>query len=174
MHDYSDTRHATDQCRQHTPDEPRPTSQRHMTHMPKTFTSIPTERPLTPLLDTIDAPAHFKGLRITPLLQLGDAFRAFLLYSSGISGGHFGANLGVIELTVALHALLDMPQDQLVWDVGHQAYAHKILTGRRDKIASIRSQDGLTAFPERGESVYGHEFGDASFGQTCQSGVCGG
>lgn len=154
MHDYSDTRHATDQCRQHTPDEPRPTSQRHMTHMPKTFTSIPTERPLTPLLDTIDAPAHLKGLSITELLQLADELRAFMLYSSGISGGHFGANLGVIELTVALHALLDMPQDQLVWDVGHQAYAHKILTGRRDKIASIRSQDGLTAFPERGESVY--------------------
>ncbi len=120
----------------------------------QTFMQIPRTRPCTPLLDTIDAPADIKALNAEQLIVLVDELRLFLLYSAGQSGGHFGANLGVVELTIALHYLLDTPQDQIVWDVGHQAYAHKVLTGRRDKISSIRAKDGLTAFPERAESVY--------------------
>lgn len=118
------------------------------------FSVIPTERPVTPILDSIDSPADLKPLSHEQLLTLADELREFLLYSAGLSGGHFGANLGVVELTIALHYLLDTPKDKLVWDVGHQAYAHKVLTGRRDRLASIRSKDGLTAFPERNESEY--------------------
>ena len=77
-----------------------------------------------------------------------------MLYATGVSGGHFGSNLGVVELTIALHYVFNSPKDQIVWDVGHQAYPHKILTGRRDKLTTIRSQHGLTAFPERHESEY--------------------
>nr|WP_296203623.1 1-deoxy-D-xylulose-5-phosphate synthase [Psychrobacter sp. UBA3962] len=118
------------------------------------FSEIPTSRPTTPLLDTIDSPADLKPLSQEQLLTLADELREYLLYSAGQSGGHFGANLGVVELTVALHYLLDTPNDKLVWDVGHQAYAHKVLTGRRDRLSSIRSKQGLTAFPERQESEY--------------------
>lgn len=118
------------------------------------FSEIPTSRPTTPLLDTIDSPADLKSLSQEQLLTLADELREYLLYSAGQSGGHFGANLGVVELTVALHYLLDTPKDKLVWDVGHQAYAHKVLTGRRDRLSSIRSKQGLTAFPERQESEY--------------------
>lgn len=123
-------------------------------HTPKTFTDIPLTRPHTPLLDGIDTPADLKVLSVDKLCQLGDEVREFLLYSVGQSGGHFGANLGVVELTVALHAIYNTPYDKLVWDVGHQAYAHKVLTGRRDRLTGIRSRGGLTAFPERGESEY--------------------
>jgi len=118
------------------------------------FSEIPTSRPTTPLLDTIDSPADLKPLSQDQLLILADELREYLLYSAGQSGGHFGANLGVVELTLALHYLLDTPKDKLVWDVGHQAYAHKVLTGRRDRLSSIRSKQGLTAFPERQESEY--------------------
>ncbi|SJM65700.1 1-deoxy-D-xylulose-5-phosphate synthase [Psychrobacter piechaudii] len=118
------------------------------------FSEIPTSRPTTPLLDTIESPADLKPLSQEQLLTLADELREYLLYSAGQSGGHFGANLGVVELTVALHYLLDTPNDKLVWDVGHQAYAHKVLTGRRDRLSSIRSKQGLTAFPERQESEY--------------------
>ena len=118
------------------------------------FSEIPTSRPTTPLLDTIDSPADLKPLSQDQLLTLADELREYLLYSAGQSGGHFGANLGVVELTLALHYLLDTPKDKLVWDVGHQAYAHKVLTGRRDRLSSIRSKQGLTAFPERQESEY--------------------
>ncbi len=120
----------------------------------RTFSEIPTSRPTTPLLDTIDSPADLKPLSQEQLLTLADELREYLLYCAGQSGGHFGANLGVVELTVALHYLLDTPNDKLVWDVGHQAYAHKVLTGRRDRLSSIRSKNGLTAFPERQESEY--------------------
>lgn len=120
----------------------------------QTFDTLPTERPSTPILDKVDSPADLKGLSIDELQQLADELRAFLLYSVGVSGGHFGANLGVVELTIALHTVLDTPDDKLVWDVGHQAYAHKVLTGRRDKLTCIRTRGGLTAFPERGESEY--------------------
>lgn len=118
------------------------------------FSEIPTSRPTTPLLDTINSPADLKPLNQQQLLTLADELREYLLYSAGQSGGHFGANLGVVELTIALHYLLDTPKDKLVWDVGHQAYAHKVLTGRRDRLSTIRSKQGLTAFPERQESEY--------------------
>ncbi|MDO4250983.1 MAG: 1-deoxy-D-xylulose-5-phosphate synthase [Moraxella sp.] len=120
----------------------------------KQFDVLPKKRPDTPLLDTIDSPAALKGLTVDELRTLADEVREFLLYSVGQSGGHFGANLGVVELTIALHTVLNTPKDKLIWDVGHQAYAHKILTGRRDRLTSIRSKDGLTAFPERSESEY--------------------
>ena len=118
------------------------------------FDTIPTTRPATPLLDRIDSPSDLNELTPSQLRTLADELRAFLLYSAGVSGGHFGANLGVVELTIALHHVLNAPSDKVVWDVGHQAYAHKVLTGRREKIASIRSRDGLTAFPERAESEF--------------------
>lgn len=123
-------------------------------HQPKVFTKLLAERPHTPILDLIDSPADLKTLSTEQLLQLADELRAYLLYSTGVSGGHFGANLGVVELTIALHTVLNTPYDQLVWDVGHQAYAHKVLTGRRDQLPTIRAKDGLTAFPERSESPY--------------------
>lgn len=120
----------------------------------QTYTEIPRVRPITPLLDSIDTPADIKQYSTEQLMTLADELRLFLLYSAGQSGGHFGANLGVVELTIVLHYLLDAPSDQIVWDVGHQAYAHKVLTGRREQLHSIRSKGGLTAFPERVESVY--------------------
>lgn len=118
------------------------------------YDTIPTLRPSTPLLDRIDAPSDLKGLSLSQLNQLADELRLYLLYAVGQSGGHFGANLGVVELTIALHHALDTPRDRLVWDVGHQAYAHKVLTGRRDALPTIRSKDGLAAFPSRDESEY--------------------
>ncbi|MFC6380517.1 1-deoxy-D-xylulose-5-phosphate synthase [Psychrobacter glacincola] len=125
-----------------------------LSNLQQTYAVIPRERPYTPLLDRVDSPADLKTFSSAELITLVDELRLFVLYSAGQSGGHFGANLGVIELTVALHYLLDTPQDQIVWDVGHQAYAHKVLTGRRDQLGTIRSKTGLTAFPERAESVY--------------------
>nr|WP_299245887.1 1-deoxy-D-xylulose-5-phosphate synthase [uncultured Halomonas sp.] len=120
----------------------------------KLFDEIPVERPATPLLDTIDTPVALRAFSMTQLLELADELRAYLLYSVGCSGGHFGAGLGVVELTVALHQALDTPEDRLVWDVGHQAYPHKILTGRRETMTSIRQYGGLAAFPRRCESEY--------------------
>lgn len=118
------------------------------------YTDIPTQRPLTPLLDQIDAPVQLRTLKPEQLRQLSDELRLYLLYAAGQSGGHFGANLGVVELTIALHYYLDTPHDRLVWDVGHQAYAHKVLTGRREALTTIRAKDGLAAFPTREESIY--------------------
>ncbi|MCH1783407.1 1-deoxy-D-xylulose-5-phosphate synthase [Psychrobacter glaciei] len=125
-----------------------------LSSLQQTYAVIPRVRPHTPLLDAINTPSDLKKFTTAQLINLADELRLFLLYSAGQSGGHFGANLGVVELTIALHYLLDAPQDQIVWDVGHQAYAHKVLTGRRDKLGTIRSKDGLTAFPERAESAY--------------------
>ena len=125
-----------------------------LSNLQQTYAVIPRERPQTPLLDRVDSPADLNNFSINELITLADELRLFLLYSAGQSGGHFGANLGVVELTIVLHHLLDTPQDQIVWDVGHQAYAHKVLTGRRDQLGTIRSKTGLTAFPERAESVY--------------------
>lgn len=118
------------------------------------YTQIPALRPDTPFLDAIDSPAQLKKLSVAELNVLADELRAYLLYAAGQSGGHFGANLGVVELTVALHAVLDTPRDRLVWDVGHQAYPHKVLTGRREQLTTIRSKDGLAAFPARDESEF--------------------
>ncbi|WP_346796735.1 1-deoxy-D-xylulose-5-phosphate synthase [Halomonas sp. Bachu 37] len=120
----------------------------------KLFDEIPRERPATPLLDTFDHPAALRAMNDKQLAQLADELRAYLLYSVGQSGGHFGAGLGVVELTVALHHAFHTPEDRLVWDVGHQAYPHKILTGRRDAMPGIRQYGGLAAFPRRTESEY--------------------
>ncbi|PCJ26866.1 MAG: 1-deoxy-D-xylulose-5-phosphate synthase [SAR86 cluster bacterium] len=115
---------------------------------------IPANRPDTPLLDTVDSPADLKLLEVNQLSALAEELRLFLLYSVGQTGGHFGAGLGVVELTIALHYVFDTPDDRLVWDVGHQAYPHKILTGRRDQMLSMRQAGGLAAFPNRNESEF--------------------
>lgn len=118
------------------------------------FHTIPTERPTTPLLDQASTPEQLRALTQEQLPQLAQELRAFLLYSVGQSGGHFGAGLGVIELTIALHFVLNTPEDNLVWDVGHQCYPHKILTGRRELMPKIRQKEGPSPFPKRSESIY--------------------
>ncbi|MCG2608110.1 1-deoxy-D-xylulose-5-phosphate synthase [Acinetobacter sp. SM34] len=118
------------------------------------YTEIPTHRPVTPLLDAIDHPQQLRLLERSQLEQVADELRQYILYAAGQSGGHFGANLGVIELTVALHYSFNTPHDRLIWDVGHQAYPHKALTGRREQLTTIRAKDGLAAFPAREESVF--------------------
>jgi len=122
--------------------------------MPKTFHEIPRVRPATPVLDRAATPEQLRRLGEAELEELANELRQDLLYSVGRTGGHFGAGLGVIELTIALHYVFDTPDDRLVWDVGHQAYPHKILTGRRERMASLRQKDGLAAFPRRSESEY--------------------
>jgi 1-deoxy-D-xylulose-5-phosphate synthase len=107
-----------------------------------------------PLLDSIHSPADVRELSNEQLSQLCDEVRGFLTHSVSISGGHFAAGLGTVELTVALHYVYNTPVDQLVWDVGHQAYPHKILTGRKDRMTSIRTKGGVSAFPSRDESEY--------------------
>ncbi|MBF7691227.1 1-deoxy-D-xylulose-5-phosphate synthase [Acinetobacter pollinis] len=118
------------------------------------YTEIPAQRPVTPLLDAIDHPKQLRQLDPDQLLQVADELRQYILYAAGISGGHFGANLGVVELTIALHYCFNTPNDRLIWDVGHQAYPHKILTGRREDITTIRAKNGLAAFPTREESEF--------------------
>ncbi|WP_150306010.1 1-deoxy-D-xylulose-5-phosphate synthase [Pseudomonas saliphila] len=122
--------------------------------MPSTFHEIPLERPSTPLLDSISDTDVLRGMDEESLPQLANELRAFLLWTVGQTGGHFGAGLGVIELTVALHFVYQTPEDRLVWDVGHQAYPHKILTGRGELMRTLRQKDGLAAFPRRTESPY--------------------
>lgn len=118
------------------------------------FTEIPLTRPSTPLLDLIENPAQLRTLDQEALEQLSTELREYLLYCVGKTGGHFGAGLGVVELTIALHYVFNTPEDKLVWDVGHQTYPHKILTGRREQMLSLRQRDGLAAFPKREESPY--------------------
>ncbi len=108
----------------------------------------------SPLLDTITSPAELRALSRDQLPQLTDELRAFLLSSVSKTGGHLSSNLGTVELTVALHYVFDTPADRLVWDVGHQTYAHKILTGRRPGMARLRMKDGVSGFPRRSESGY--------------------
>ena len=115
---------------------------------------IPSNRPDTPLLNRIDSPADLRQLDRHQLDKLAHQLRMFLLYSVGQTGGHFGAGLGVVELTIALHYVFDTPRDRLVWDVGHQAYPHKILTGRREQMLTMRQAGGLAAFPNRQESEF--------------------
>ena len=112
------------------------------------------DKPLTPLLDTIQSPADLKRLPRDKLRQLADELRAEMIDAVSVTGGHLGAGLGVVELTVALHAVFDTPHDRLIWDVGHQAYPHKVLTGRRDRIRTLRQKDGLSGFTRRAESEY--------------------
>jgi 1-deoxy-D-xylulose-5-phosphate synthase len=108
----------------------------------------------TALLDRIQSPADVKPLSRAELKQLADELRAFILGSVASTGGHLASNLGVVELTIALHAVFDTPSDAIVWDVGHQTYAHKILTGRRERMATLRQTDGLSGFPKREECEY--------------------
>jgi 1-deoxy-D-xylulose-5-phosphate synthase len=110
--------------------------------------------PDTPLLDTVTLPADMRDLTLPQLKQLADELRAETIDAVSVTGGHLGAGLGVVELTVALHHLFDTPRDTLIWDVGHQAYPHKILTGRRDRIRTLRQGGGLSGFTKRSESEY--------------------
>ncbi len=118
------------------------------------ITQIPTQKPNTPLLDSIHLPSDLRQLDESQLIRVAAELRSFLLYCVGQTGGHFGAGLGVVELTIALHYLLNTPSDHLIWDVGHQCYPHKILTGRREQMLSMRQQGGLAPFPKRDESAY--------------------
>ena len=120
----------------------------------KIFSEIPSDIPQTPVLDKVNLPKDIKNLSSIELKKLADDVRAHMLYSVGQSGGHLGGGLGVVELTVVLHYLYDTPDDKIVWDVGHQAYPHKILTERKDRLTSIRQKDGLAPFPNREESRY--------------------
>jgi len=113
-----------------------------------------TDRPNTPLLDTAGTPAELRRLKPGQLRQLADELRAETISAVSVTGGHLGAGLGVVELTVALHYVFDTPADRLIWDVGHQAYPHKILTGRRDRIRTLRQGGGLSGFTRRSESEY--------------------
>ena len=113
-----------------------------------------TNRPHTPLLDTIDSPADIRALAKEQLPQLSDELRSEMISAVSVTGGHLGAGLGVVELTVALHHVFDTPRDTLIWDVGHQAYPHKIVTGRRDRIRTLRMGEGLSGFTKRSESEY--------------------
>ncbi|NQY03303.1 MAG: 1-deoxy-D-xylulose-5-phosphate synthase [Halieaceae bacterium] len=118
------------------------------------LTEIPQIRPVTPLLDAIDGGRALSDLSNDELLTLCEELRAFLLYSVGQTGGHFGAGMGVVELTVALHHIFNTPDDRIVWDVGHQTYPHKILTGRMQQMHTMRQAGGLSGFPKRSESEY--------------------
>ena len=120
----------------------------------KIFESIPSEQPTSKYLDSINSPEDLRKLDKTEIPFIADELREFLLYTVGKTGGHFGAGLGVIELTLALHYAFETPHDRLVWDVGHQTYPHKILTGRKDDMESMRQTNGLAPFPVRTESPY--------------------
>ncbi len=113
-----------------------------------------TDRPKTPLLDRVTLPVDMKVLSDRELRQLADEVRAETISAVSVTGGHLGAGLGVVELTVAIHAVFDTPRDKLIWDVGHQCYPHKILTGRRDRIRTLRTDGGLSGFTKRSESSY--------------------
>ena len=112
------------------------------------------DRPATPLLDRVKLPSDMKALSDRELRQLADELRAETISAVSVTGGHLGAGLGVVELTVALHAIWNTPRDKIIWDVGHQCYPHKILTGRRDRIRTLRTEGGLSGFTKRSESPY--------------------
>ncbi|XP_031113646.1 probable 1-deoxy-D-xylulose-5-phosphate synthase, chloroplastic [Ipomoea triloba] len=111
-----------------------------------------SQRPPTPLLDTINYPIHMKNLPVKELEQLADELRSDTIFNVSKTGGHLGSNLGVVELTVALHYVFNTPQDKILWDVGHQSYPHKVLTGRREKMSTLRQTNGLSGFTKRSES----------------------
>ncbi|MEP4486859.1 MAG: 1-deoxy-D-xylulose-5-phosphate synthase [Halioglobus sp.] len=118
------------------------------------LSEIPLSRPSTPMLDEVDSGTNLSDLRVEQMLTLCDELRAFLLYTVGQTGGHFGAGMGVVELTIALHHIYNTPNDRIVWDVGHQTYPHKILTGRMQQMHTMRQAGGLSGFPKRSESEY--------------------
>ena len=126
----------------------RPTSQNTVPEL------ILSESTKTPLLDRVHLPSDLKNLSPEQLRQLADELRQETIDAVAMTGGHLGAGLGVVELTVALHYVFDTPRDRLIWDVGHQAYPHKILTGRRDRIRTLRQGGGLSGFTKRAESEY--------------------
>ena len=125
---------------------------------------------MTPLLDTIKSPADMRNLSRDQLKQLADELRTETIDAVSVTGGHLGAGLGVIELTVALHNVFNTPHDRLIWDVGHQAYPHKILTGRRDRIRTLRMAGGLSGFTKRSESEY-DPFGAAHSSTSISAGL---
>ena len=124
----------------------------------------------TPLLDTVSTPDDMKGLSRDQLKQLADELRAEVIDAVSVTGGHLGAGLGVVELTVAIHAVFDTPDDKLIWDVGHQCYPHKVLTGRRDRIRTLRQGGGLSGFTKRAESEY-DPFGAAHSSTSISAGA---
>ncbi len=124
----------------------------------------------TPLLDTVDVPADIRRLRAEQLRQLADELRQETISAVSVTGGHLGAGLGVVELTVALHYVFDTPKDRLIWDVGHQAYPHKIVTGRRSRIRTLRQEGGLSGFTRRAESEY-DPFGAAHSSTSISAGL---
>ncbi len=128
------------------------------------------ERPDTPLLNTIENPSDLKGLSHDQLTQVAEEVRAEMISAVSVTGGHLGAGLGVVELTVALHATFNTPDDKLIWDVGHQCYPHKILTGRRDRIRTIRQGGGISGFTKRAESPY-DPFGAAHSSTSISAGL---
>jgi 1-deoxy-D-xylulose-5-phosphate synthase len=111
-------------------------------------------RPVTPLLDRIAGPADLKALSDAELGRLADELRAEVVSAVSETGGHLGSSLGVVELTVAIHAVFNAPADKLIFDVGHQCYPHKVLTGRRDRIRTLRQEGGLSGFTKRSESEF--------------------
>src|ERR1700726_438245 len=124
----------------------------------------------TPLLDRVQYPADLRNFSSDQLRQLADELRAETIDAVSVTGGHLGASLGVVELTVAIHAIFDTPHDRLIWDVGHQAYPHKILTGRRDRIRTLRLGGGLSGFTRRSESEY-DPFGAAHSSTSISAGL---
>src|ERR1700688_487202 len=124
----------------------------------------------TPLLDTIRTPEDLRRLKIEQVRQVADELRQETIDAVSVTGGHFGAGLGVVELTTALHYTFDTPRDRLIWDVGHQAYPHKILTGRRDRIRTLRTGGGLSGFTKRTESDY-DPFGAAHSSTSISAGL---
>ncbi len=129
-----------------------------------------SSRPATPLLDTVDTPADLRQLKPEQLRQLADELRSEMIDAVGSTGGHLGSGLGVVELTTALHYVFNTPEDRLIWDVGHQAYPHKILTGRRDRIRTLRQGGGLSGFTKRSESEY-DPFGAAHSSTSISAGL---
>ncbi|NNK65976.1 MAG: 1-deoxy-D-xylulose-5-phosphate synthase, partial [Rhodobacteraceae bacterium] len=113
-----------------------------------------SEQPATPMLDRVNVPSDLKQFSDRDLHQLAEELRAETISAVSVTGGHLGAGLGVVELTTALHAVFDAPKDRIIWDVSHQCYPHKILTGRRERIRTLRMKDGLSGFTKRSESAY--------------------
>ena len=126
--------------------------------------------PQTPLLDTVKTPADTRQFSRDQLRQLADELRLETIDAVSVTGGHLGAGLGVVELTVALHHVFSTPNDRVIWDVGHQAYPHKILTGRRDRIRTLRQGGGLSGFTKRSESEY-DPFGAAHSSTSISAGL---
>src|SRR5690349_19635231 len=124
----------------------------------------------TPLLDTIKTPDDLRKLKIEQVRQVADELRQETIDAVSVTGGHLGAGLGVVELTTAIHYIFDTPRDRLIWDVGHQAYPHKILTGRRDRIRTLRQGGGLSGFTKRTESAY-DPFGAAHSSTSISAGL---